>query len=117
MEHTARNHGGMKRPIKARTPAKRRRRPPRPHFIGPWLIALGAKAADVVRGAKVNEGYLSQLISGQKDNPSDGFLLDVATYLGVTVENLREPPPSPEAIAQTSKLSPDVIARLRVRRH
>src|SRR5581483_10762365 len=47
-------------------------------YIGQWIRAFGLKPAEVARAAEVNEGYLSQLISGEKKNPSVGLLMDLA---------------------------------------
>src|SRR6185436_1229896 len=78
MDRTAAENRGMaNRPAKAR---RREKREPPPYFIGEWIRALGARPRDVAKGANVNEGYLSQLISGEKKNPGNGLLLDIAKY-------------------------------------
>lgn len=77
--------------------------------IGPWLIVLGRKAGEVARGAKVNEGYLSELISGKKKNPGLTFLQKVAKELGISVSALMKKPPSKSGM---DRLSPGQVEAL-----
>lgn len=96
------------------TIARRRPRPvPPPLYIGEWIRSLGRTPAEVSRGIGRNEGYLSQLISGQKKNPSLGLQQEIADELGIPMEYLRRPPPDKDFIDQAKTLDPAVIDRLR----
>lgn len=98
---------------RSRKAPKSRSRAPTTYFIGPWLRALGHKQRDLVTAGILNEGYLSELISGGKRNPSAEIIMDIADFLGIPVDYLREPPPTPEFIQQASELDPEVLKKLR----
>jgi transcriptional regulator with XRE-family HTH domain len=65
-----------------------------------------------VKGTGINEGYLSQLISGEKKNPSGLILAQIADFLGIPMNYFYRPPPSQEAIDQVSDIDPAVLRRL-----
>jgi hypothetical protein len=99
------NHGEMHR---------QRPRAPSPElYIGEWLRALDIRPREVSRGAQVNEGYLSQLISGQKIKASAGTLKRIGDYLGIDWRKLYERPPNREAIRAALALDPALLARFR----
>lgn len=105
------DHPGMvKRPVK---PRARPQRAPLPLFLGQWLRALGIKQVDVVRGTTVSEGYVSQLVSGEKKNPNPAILNEIADFLGIPLHYLRRPPPPKEFLQEVGALDPAVIERLR----
>jgi hypothetical protein len=81
-------------------------------FIGQWLSALGIRARDVARGAHINEGYLSQLISGDKVKPTAGMVKKIGDYLKIYWRDLYRRPPSRDVIKEASTLDPAVLARL-----
>lgn len=85
-------------------------------YVGQWIRALGAKPAEVARATNINEGYLSQIISGAKTNPSRAFLKQIADYLGITVGDFDGPPPAPELLDEIAKIDPKVLDRLRKNR-
>lgn len=95
------------------------RRPQRGHtargglFIGEWIRALGYRPVDVVRATGVNEGYLSELISGKKRNPSVSLLADIADFLGIPMGLLRRPPPDQEFIREAAAIDPAILSRLK----
>jgi hypothetical protein len=60
----------------------------------------------------VGESYISLLISGQKKNPSGGLLLDISEFLGLTVNDLFQPPPPPEASNAVEHMNPAQLAAL-----
>lgn len=94
--------------------ARRRPRPiPPPLYIGQWIRSLGRTPAEVSRAIGRNEGYLSQLISGGKKNPSLGLQQEIADELGIPVDYLRRPPPDKDFVEQARALDPAVIDRLR----
>ena len=95
-------------------PLQRPRKTPPKLYIREWLVALGVRARDVSRGAGVNEGYLSQLISGQKLKASAYTLEKIGNFLGMADwTDLYKPPPSREAIRAASMLDPNTLARFR----
>lgn len=71
-------------------------------FIGQWIRALGRKPSDVARGIGLNEGYLSELISGSKKNTSGTVLMEIADFLDIPIQYLRRPPPNPDVIREVS---------------
>ena len=111
MENGSQDHRLV--PSRHKTPRKRHSEPKEPLFIGQWIRALGFKPADVAEGTKINEGYISQLISGEKDNPSGGILLRIANFLDIPMGYLYRPPPGAGFVAEGANLRPDVLVRLR----
>lgn len=82
-------------------------------YIGEWIATLGRKQVDIAKTADINEGYLSQLISGEKQNPSAHVLRRVASALGVPLQALDRPPPPPSAMqAIRSRLGASEMAAL-----
>jgi transcriptional regulator with XRE-family HTH domain len=65
--------------------------------IGPWIAFLGRRASDVARKTGINEGYLSQLISGDKRNPSYDHVKRIADELRIPIDALRHKPPEPHS--------------------
>lgn len=84
-------------------------------YIGEWIRALGYKQVDVVRGTGINEGYLSNMISGRKKNPSFDVLNQIAEFLNIPVSYFNRQPPDKEFIAEAAGLDPGVLSRLVVR--
>jgi hypothetical protein len=93
-----------------RKPPKRQ---PPPLFLGQWLLALGRKQSELARATGINEGYISQLISGEKKNPGTAVLGQIGDFLGIPQHYLHQPPPDRGFIEEVSRLDPDVLARLR----
>ena len=94
--------------------ARRKPRPvPPPLYIGEWIRALGMRPADVARATGRNEGYLSQLINGQKRRPSLGLQKEIADALGIPMMYFVTPPPPREVVEQAGAIDPGVLARLR----
>src|SRR5688572_26969129 len=85
----------------------------RPLFIGLWLHRLGLRQTDIAEAAKITEGYLSQLISGERDNPSAAVLFAIAAAMGIDPKWLYEPPPDRSVVAAASNLPLDLLLRLR----
>jgi transcriptional regulator with XRE-family HTH domain len=54
-------------------------------------LGLHKRPIDVVRGTEINEGYLSQLISGKKKNPSGLILAQIADFLGIPMSYFYRP--------------------------
>ena len=84
----------------------------RPLYIGQWIIRLGRKPREVAAAAGIDESYLSNLISGEKRNPSAAVLFDISDVLGITVNDLYRPPPPASAVERAGELSPAQIAAL-----
>lgn len=95
-----------------KTPSRQPIRPQPSLFLGEWIRTLGKSQKDVAGAAGVNEGYLSQLISGQKKNPSAGLLVDIANYLGIPLQSLYQMPPDREFLKQARQLDPTLLERL-----
>lgn len=102
-------------PKKKPIPRKRREAPP--HFVGDWVRALGRRQVDIVRATGMNEGYLSQLISGKKNNPTPAILMEIADAIGLRPYTLfYQPPPDPKTIEQVAGIDPSVMAQLATQR-
>lgn len=114
MEQAAAASWGMtKRPQKL---ARRVKREQPTLYIGQWIRALGKTPGEVAEAANVNEGYLSQLISRKKRNPSNAFLQAIADVLGIPREYFNRPPPPQTVLDQISGFDPDIVRRLRAAR-
>lgn len=98
-----------------RRPPNRRKAPraARPLYIGQWIRALGFTQRAIVKSSGLNEGYISQLVNGEKDNPSADVVMLIADALEIPMNLLYQPPPDKEFIAQAAKLDPSIIGRLR----
>lgn len=88
------------------------RKPPAALYIGEWMARLGIRPVELAKGTGLTESYISELVSRKKDNPSFNAIADIADYLGVTISDLRRPPPS---AAVLGGLSAEAIARLKPR--
>jgi transcriptional regulator with XRE-family HTH domain len=86
-------------------------------YVGEWIRALGLKQVEVVRGTRINEGYLSELVSGKKRNPSYDILCQIADFLGIPVSYFGRPPPDRGFIEEAADLDPKVLAKLLAPRH
>lgn len=104
------DHGAMAGKLPTRRAATKRQF--RKLFIGEWIRALGFRQVDVVRATGINEGYLSELISGGKKNPTFEILNQIADFLAIPVSYFNRPPPDREFIAEAAGLDPKVLARL-----
>jgi transcriptional regulator with XRE-family HTH domain len=80
-------------------------------YLGEWLARLDRKPVDLARAVGVTEPYISELISGRKDNPSPLLLLAISEWLGITVNDLYIAPPSASELAAVeSVLNPSQMA-------
>lgn len=61
-------------------------------YLGEWIAFRGKIPADIERATGLTNGYLSLLISGEKDNPSLLTLSKLAKAIGVPVGLLFTPP-------------------------
>lgn len=91
---------------------RRRRKRSSALFLGPWLLALGRKPREVANATGINEGYISQLINGKKENPSRDIRDEIADFLGIPGHYLERPPPEKEVVAEIRALDPALIERL-----
>lgn len=80
--------------------------------IGPWLTKLERKPSDVARQIGLNEGYLSQLISGEKKNPSSDVLLRLSEELGISINALYSRPPEMDVTSRVKVLRPEQLEAL-----
>lgn len=74
--------------------------------LGAWLHYLGKAPGWLADEIGINEGYVSELISGKKTNPGIGILLQMSDKLGVTVNQLFEDPPKRDVGDTLRRLSP-----------
>lgn len=97
-------------------PKKRKAKAPdlsnKPLYIGQWLARLGRRPREVCKGAGVDEGYMSQLISGEKDNPSAEMLRRISEELGISMNDLYKMPPEMDIAPGTHEMRPDQLATL-----
>lgn len=84
----------------------------RPLFIGPWLTKLNRKPREVCQASGVDESYMSQLISGEKQNPSADVLMRISEELGISVNALYRRPPEMDVTDRVQKLSPEQFEAL-----
>lgn len=103
------DHAAMVGRTRSRPP---KRQAQRKLFLGPWIRALGRKQVEIVRKTGINEGYLSQLISGEKTNPSADVVMEIADFLGIPMQYLYRPPPDREFLAEASKLDMAVLQKI-----
>jgi hypothetical protein len=85
---------------------------PNPRNLGAWLEVFEKKNVEAARAAGVSDSYISEIISGKKNNPGLFVMLDLARWLGVSVEELMYPPPDPETLRKIRRFSPGTIERL-----
>ena len=100
-----------------KVPVRRQRRRTPPVYIREWLRAFGLKPAEVARDAEVNEGYLSQLISGQKKSPSPAFLMALAAQMPQPFHYTKfyEPPPDDATLKALAAIDPALLPFLKPR--
>jgi transcriptional regulator with XRE-family HTH domain len=96
--------------------ATRPRREPPPLFIGQWIRAMDCTPAEVAHGTGINEGYLSEIISGKKKNPSDAIRQLIADFIKVPLASFYQLPPSSTLIDQVAEYDPELVARMAERR-
>lgn len=75
-------------------------------FLQEWLDATGRDQKGAAAAAGVDPSYIANLIAGRKKRPSTRIMLDISIYIGCTINDLFRPPPSAEALAAISTLSP-----------
>ena len=76
-------------------------------FLGEWIDAIpGRTPKGAAAAANVTESYVSNIAGGKKANPSSLVMLAWSEYLGITVNDLYRPPPSPTTLKELSNLSP-----------
>ncbi len=76
----------------------RRPKPVTSIYLGQWLIALGRTQVELHKATGINEGYISQIVSGQKGNPGLDKLQQIAEFLGIPMGSLFKRPPSQDAL-------------------
>lgn len=81
--------------------------------IGPWISFLQRRPAEIAQKIGINEGYLSQLISSEKQNPSYDLVRRLADELGIPIDSLRKPPPDKKTIETVRSLDPAVVKHIR----
>lgn len=92
---------------------RRKNREPKPLYIGRWIKALKLKKVDIAKTSGYSGPYITQLAKNTRINPSNECASSIADAMGLTLDDLRKPPPPAEALEQTSGLSPAILERLR----
>ena len=82
-------------------------------YLGEWLVFLKVPQSKLADDTGFNEGYISQLVHREKENPSFYVVATIADSLGITVDELRRPPPSSDLIKAIQSLDPKLIDRIR----
>lgn len=82
-------------------------------YIGAWLTKLGRKQGEVAKKAGIDVGYMSQLVSGEKNNPSSAQTMAIAEELGITVNHLYHRPPEHDVTGPARLLTPEQVQALR----
>jgi hypothetical protein len=101
-------------PVKSNRARPKRPPPPKmPLYVGQWLSALGIRPREVVKATGINEGYLSEIISGKKTGVGTAKVAQIAAVLGIPWQYLYRPPPDRKVIDEAISLDPAVLARLR----
>lgn len=95
-----------------RTNRNDRSKTPRRLFLGPWLIRLKRKQSELAAAVGITPTYASELVNDPSKNPSPAVLLDISEFLGLTVNDLYQMPPSSEAVDAAGQLNPAQIATL-----
>jgi transcriptional regulator with XRE-family HTH domain len=83
-----------------------RRWPYRKLYLAEWLEVLGHSQTDAAEVAGVGQSYISNIIAGRRPNPSTFVLLRLSEWLGITVNDLFEPPPDDAIVKAIRGLSP-----------
>ena len=82
-----------------------------------WIICIfiGLLAAIIIWMIIRGDIDLSQLISGDKKNPTAAMLAEIGEYLGIPWNYLYQPPPPADFLEQLNAIDPNVAALLRRR--
>jgi transcriptional regulator with XRE-family HTH domain len=86
-----------------------------PLFVGPWIQKMRFRPSEVARGTGINEGYLSQIISGKKGNPSRLVLHKIAKFIDIPMEYFNRPPPTTQFLTEVANYDPVVLQKIRER--
>jgi len=89
----------------------------RPLYVGGWVDAYLAKnpelqQTDLADSIGISDGYLSELMSGEKKNPSIHVLRAVAKKIGIRLDDFYEKPPADTQLERLKNLSPSDAATL-----
>jgi transcriptional regulator with XRE-family HTH domain len=106
------DHDGMRKP----SPKKRPPRQYAPIYLAEWLAVLDVVPVELVKAGVISEGYLSNLRSGKRLNPSPGKLMQIGAFLQIEWTDLYRSPPSSEAIAGMEPLAGTTVERILKRR-
>jgi transcriptional regulator with XRE-family HTH domain len=88
----------------------------KPLFVGEWVAGYLAKTKlqqeDLAESIGITDGYLSELMSGKKKNPSAHVLRALSEELGITINDFYKKPPSQSQMDRLKNLSPGDAATL-----
>jgi transcriptional regulator with XRE-family HTH domain len=88
----------------------------KPLYVGEWvagyLAKKGLQQEDLAEAIGITDGYLSELMSGKKKNPSAHVLRAISEELGITINDFYNKPPSRSQLDRLKNLSPSDAATL-----
>ena len=88
----------------------------KPLYVGEWvsrhLASSGKQQKDFAEAVGIEDGYLSELMSGKKKNPSAHVLRAISEEIGITVNDLYRKPPNQAQLDRLKNLSPTDAATL-----
>lgn len=88
----------------------------KPLYVGEWvagyLSKTGLQQEDLAEAVGISDGYLSELMSAKKKNPSTHVLRAISEQLGITINDFYKKPPSQAQLDRLKNLSPSDAATL-----
>lgn len=76
------------------------------------MLRLRMKQKDVAQKAGIGEPHLSNIKTEGRQDPSYSTLFRIADAMGITVDDLRRPPPPRQAVDAVTRLSSKAQDRL-----
>lgn len=89
----------------------------KPLFVSEWVAQWiaqrpGRQQTDLADEAGITDGYLSELMSGKKKNPSAHALYALSEAMGITINDFYQKPPTAAELERFRNLSPSDAAML-----
>ena len=84
----------------------------KPLFVGQWIVAVNRRPSEVAKAIGIGESYLSQIISGEKPNPSHSILFSLSEELGVPMNDFYRRPTERDITDKVARLRPDQLSAL-----
>lgn len=87
--------------------------------LGPWLDYFEVGATEAAKAAGCKQPYISNIVGGRKSDVNVLYMLKLSRYLGITVNDFYEAPPSKataESLARLSETARETIIKRAARR-